>query len=192
MLLCLCLIIASATAIQFELNPYNGTAHKAAVVVSGAARFTVLTDRIIRIEYDVNKRWENRASLAFLNRNLPVPKFTSTVQSGVLLITTNALQLAYQTGTAFSATTLNITVRSAQAFYHFGDSDTGNLLGTIRSLDELGGMMIYILVVYYFPNVLNVHSYSTELHIEREHHNPPRATALRLGAHIARGLDHGQ
>lgn len=35
-------------AVNFELLPYNPVAAPAAVIVSGNARFSVLTDRIIR------------------------------------------------------------------------------------------------------------------------------------------------
>ena len=69
----------------------------------GNARFTVLTDRLIRMEY-INtsdsgsgkgkgvgaSSFEDRATLAFLNRNLPVPSFTHAISNGVLTITTSA------------------------------------------------------------------------------------------------------
>ena len=41
-----------------------------ASVVSGNARFTVLTDRMIRMEYAPDGTFEDRATLTFVNREL--------------------------------------------------------------------------------------------------------------------------
>ncbi len=46
-----------------------------AVVQAGHARFTVLTDRLIRLEYHPDDRFEDRASQAFWFRAQPVPEF---------------------------------------------------------------------------------------------------------------------
>ncbi len=125
---------------QFELLPYNPVASPAAVVVSGQARFTVLTDRLVRMEYDNQSRFVDQATLAVVNRLVtPVPAF-SVKQSGQLLtISTAFLTLSYAAGQPFCGASLNISVKGASVgIYHFGDVDNGNLLGTIKSLDQLG------------------------------------------------------
>jgi hypothetical protein len=48
----------------------------AAVVRVGAARFTVLTDRLLRLEWAADEQFEDRASYAFPTRRAPVPDFT--------------------------------------------------------------------------------------------------------------------
>lgn len=53
------------------------------VVISGNARFTVLTPQLIRMEYSNNGQFEDRATLAFLNRNVTVPQFTSSTSGGL-------------------------------------------------------------------------------------------------------------
>lgn len=58
-------------------------------------RFTVLTDRLIRMEYDSNNKFEDRATLTFLNRNLPVPKYSVENKDGWMNITTAKLKLMY-------------------------------------------------------------------------------------------------
>ncbi len=133
------LLVSFGTGTQFELLPYNPVANPSAVVVAGNARFTVLTDRIIRMEYSSSGRFVDQATLAFLNRNTPVPPFVNKTSGGVLSIATKTLTLYYQVGAAFSSSSLNITVKNANVNeYQFGDVDNGNLLGTIKSLDELG------------------------------------------------------
>ena len=94
-----------------QLLPYDNMPDPAAVVVAadGMARFTVLTDHLIRMEYARTKgQFEDRASLAVLNRRLRVPKFTHTVSGGVLKITTAAVELAYIVGKGFTPETLSV------------------------------------------------------------------------------------
>ncbi|MFB6240155.1 MAG: hypothetical protein ABEJ46_01060, partial [Gemmatimonadota bacterium] len=54
---------------------WNPVAHPEATVVSGDARFTVLTDRLLRMEWAGDGRFEDRASTAFVDRRLPVPSY---------------------------------------------------------------------------------------------------------------------
>ena len=91
------------------------------------------------MEYASDASFVDDATLAFVNRKLPVPSFSSKKVGTVLQIETAYLTLQYATGQTFSAQTLNITVHNASVpLYRYGDADYGNLLGTIRSLDELG------------------------------------------------------
>ena len=76
----------------------NPLADPKAVVVCGNARFTVLTDRLIRMEYAPDGRFEDRASLTFVNRALPVPAFTSRTEGNGCVIETKGLTLTYAGG----------------------------------------------------------------------------------------------
>jgi hypothetical protein len=119
-----------------ELLPYNPVANPAAVVVVGNARFTVLTSRVIRCEYDVRGRFESRPSLAVLNRALPVPRYTvAQLGSTLLQLNTSSLRLTYALGQPFSPRSLSIS--GANFSWHYGDVDAHNLFGTVRSLDNL-------------------------------------------------------
>lgn len=125
-----------------SLLPYNPLPAPGAVVVdsTGTARFTVLTPRLIRMEQaSAPGAFEDRATIAFLNRNLPVPSFTHGEAGGVLTITTASVVLSYTVGQPFSRTTLTVASAdptSAFTSWRFGAAFPGNLLGTIRGLDE--------------------------------------------------------
>ena len=110
----------------------NPKANPSAVVEFGNARFTVLTDRLVRMEWASDGVFEDRASLAIVNRDLPVPSFTSSVKGGELVIKTGKLTLRYKGG-RFSAD--NLSVRHGMGTWVPGLSDAGNLLGTVRTLD---------------------------------------------------------
>ncbi|RIK71171.1 MAG: hypothetical protein DCC66_03160, partial [Planctomycetota bacterium] len=59
---------------------WNPIADPGAVVVSGHARFTVLTPGLVRIEWSPDGTFEDRASQVVVNRRLPVPKFTKRME----------------------------------------------------------------------------------------------------------------
>jgi alpha-glucosidase len=127
---------------QAEL-PDNPVADPRAVVTLGKARFTVLTPQLIRMEWSADGRFEDHASLVFINRRLPVPKFevSHADMMGVLTIRTSALTLKYVSswdeGRGFDEKNLwiTLTVDGRQVIWHPGDADPENLQGTTRTLD---------------------------------------------------------
>ena len=74
----------------------NSEADPKAVVTSGNARFTVLTPQMIRMEWSADGKFEDRASLVFLNRALPVPPFNANSNGHWLIIKISALELRYK------------------------------------------------------------------------------------------------
>ena len=124
----------------------NPVANPAAVVQSGNMRFTVLTPQLIRIQYSRLKKFEDRATFAVINRNLPVPNFTTREEGGYLYINTDALELKYRLNTtpspsANSTNSLTITLNVAgrTVTWYPGKDDALNLKGTLRTLDQVTG-----------------------------------------------------
>lgn len=131
--------VASAALFAQENNP---VANPKATVVSGNARFTVLSPRVIRMEWSADAKFIDNASLTFVNRNLPVPSFTKKETNGVLEITTDLVKLKYKAGTGkFTENNLSIdfTVNGKKIAWKPGMSNKGNLLGTTRTLDGVDG-----------------------------------------------------
>jgi hypothetical protein len=115
---------------------------KRAVVIAGDARFTVLTPSLIRMEWSPEGRFEDRASLLFTNRLLPVPAFTVDTSKGWLVITTETAALRYRRGSGrFSPGNLSVEFACAgkASTWHPGLADTANLGGTTRTLDGVRG-----------------------------------------------------
>ncbi len=137
-----CAVLILLSAHPARAGTMAPVADAKAVVVAGQARFTVLTPRLIRMEWSAASEFEDRASLVFINRRQPVPPFTSVVKGGWLTIATKALTLRYRVGSgAFTASTLEVrfTLNGAPVAWHPGLEDTGNLLGTTRTLDGVNG-----------------------------------------------------
>jgi hypothetical protein len=79
-------------------NMANGTAAAKATVISGDARFEVLTPEVIRMEYSPSGSFLNDPTFDILDRNFTVPAYTSNVSGGWLTITTSQLALRFQVG----------------------------------------------------------------------------------------------
>ena len=122
---------------------YNPVADPHAVVTIGNARFTILTPQLIRMEWAADGKFEDHASFVFLNRRLPVPKFTSSIkkdgESETLQLKTEALSLTYVPAGdgKFTPDNLHVefTLNGNQVTWRPGMQDTGNLMGTTRTLD---------------------------------------------------------
>lgn len=144
------LVICSTPAVNAQTNvgsaqPDNAQplADSASVIVIDKARFTLLTSQLIRMEYSPSKQFEDRASLAFINRQIPTPKYKVTQKDKRWVITTDDLTLTYMPdGNSFNASNLRIDVKSAPKATHLWDPskiDNDNLKGTTRTLDQNKG-----------------------------------------------------
>ena len=133
------IVLFAALACHAQNNP---VADPQAAVVSGNTRFTVLTPQLIRMEWAEDGKFEDRASLVFINRRLPVPRFEQNTTGGTLNINTGKLHLAYRENAGqFTADDLEITLdlNGRRVTWRPGTQETGNLGGTIRTLDGVKG-----------------------------------------------------
>ena len=123
-------------------------APKESQVVFGKARFTVLTPRLVRMEWADDTQFEDRATMGVVNRNLPTPKFTTTESKSKVVIKTADMTLTYTGQEKFSESNLSIVFRMADpkakkgvktVIWKPGMDDSGNLLSTTRTLDKCSG-----------------------------------------------------
>ncbi|WP_420174324.1 TIM-barrel domain-containing protein [Luteococcus sp. OSA5] len=120
------------------------------VVTSGNARFTVLTERLVRLEYSPNGIFEDRATQTVVNRALPTPNFRVHRDGDRTQIITDFFHLDHAGG-PFTPQTIN--VKELTGGYHSiwrpgeeADSAFAELLGlrtqlggTARTLDAVDG-----------------------------------------------------
>ena len=140
------LLFSSFIQLSKAASGYDPVANPEAVVASGRARFTVLTPRMIRIQYSSREQFEDRATFAVVNRNLPVPAFTTREENGFLYIQTEFLTLRYKIGSTISPSlkspnNLSITMplNGHDVVWYPGKEDALNLKGTKRTLDTASG-----------------------------------------------------
>jgi hypothetical protein len=120
----------------------QGKAAPEAVVLAGKVRFSLLTSRMVRMEYDPNEIFEDRASQIFWFRQQPKPAFEVKKDKNCVEIITDHLHLCFNLkyiGEPFSSENLSIEVCELGTVWRYGMEDRGNLLGTLRTLDMIDG-----------------------------------------------------
>lgn len=111
---------------------------KSAEVRGSDYRFTVLTPRLIRMEYNKDGYFEDGATQTVINRRFDVPEFGVSHKNGALKISTSEIELTYYGG-EFTKNSLSAKFKSSGRYeWHFGD-DEFNLKGTARTLDTVDG-----------------------------------------------------
>ena len=115
----------------------NGKATDENIVISGNARFTVLTDRLIRLEYSLSGEFTDKASQFAFNRNFPETKY-SVLENKYLTIETEYLKLKYLPFSTFNAETISIELKKYGNKWNWGTT-TEQLKGTACTLDKVNG-----------------------------------------------------
>lgn len=111
-------------------------------IISGDKyRFTVLTDRLIRMEYQAEGCFTDEPTQTVICRDFPVPEFRVIDKPEGLEIITKALHLYYDKK-EFTAEGLFIYMKErytlGDSVWNYGDK-TDDLRGTARTLDDVNG-----------------------------------------------------
>lgn len=121
-----------------------------AVVQGENYRFTVLSDKVIRMEYSREGHFVDAQTQIVLNRKFPVPEFHVNDSEGKLEIITKYLVITYDKK-EFSKTGLTVQIMGNNYMrktgtWFYGDWELlreGNLLGTATTLDSECGEWYY-------------------------------------------------
>lgn len=128
----------------------NAAAQTESTVKGDNYRFSILTSRLIRMEYDPTGRFRDEPTFLAINRHFPTPAFRVEPYGEGVRITTEHLQLTYSGG-PFTADSLTVrllfkTQIGAFAPWRYGDPQPTtdphfyrNLGGTYRTLDNIDG-----------------------------------------------------
>ena len=109
-------------------------------MISGSKyRFTVLTSRLLRLEYSAEGIFEDRASQSVFYRDFPKCEFACWREGELLLLETEDLFLTYRENAPFAEDTLTVRLKQEPASaWHFGQ-DFEDLGGTTKTLDTVNG-----------------------------------------------------
>ncbi|MGA7436993.1 MAG: TIM-barrel domain-containing protein [Luteibacter sp.] len=113
-----------------------------ATIERGPVRFTVLTPRLIRLEWSADGRFRDVRTQIVVHRALDVPPFQIDEDDTTLEVDTGLIRLRYTKDSGrFTADNLSIAVRGPgeEAMWHPGDVQKHNLGGTYRTLDRYDG-----------------------------------------------------
>lgn len=130
--------IHKSTVYRYRTKP---PANSQNIIVGEHYRITMLTSRLIRLEYKENDCFVDEASQIVWNRDFPECEYRVKETEDLLLITTKHLRLSYNKQ-SFQANGLSIQVLGNVSIYnslwHYGETGR-NLGGTARTLDEVDG-----------------------------------------------------
>lgn len=131
-------LCAAALLAANELNAADNVAYQ-----DTNARFTVVTDGVVRMEWQPDGRFVDNMSQIAVERDYPACDYHVDSSDSLVTITTDKMQLRYRPGSGpFSADNLAITSGSGlpgNFEWRPGMKQTANLKGTTRTLDGLDG-----------------------------------------------------
>ena len=123
-------------------------ARKSSQITGDKYRFTILTPMLIRIEYDKDGVFEDRATKTVVNRCFDEVDFSQDIKNNILTITTSEILLKYDTTQDFNRNSLclcytckksPINAGKKSAYWYYGEEAPYCHDGTARTLDEADG-----------------------------------------------------
>ena len=132
---------ASAALLERVRMTGDPVAADAAQVRAGHARFTVLTARLLRMEWSSDGDFEDRGTYAFPQRRAEPPPFEVREEDGATVVDTGSLVLRHTPdGRPFHAGNLSVERAEPPAFrWAPGAVDRHNLGGARRTVDRVRG-----------------------------------------------------
>lgn len=126
--------------LKHELLGYDPSPNPESVVDSSDSflRITILTNKLFRIQ--TGPHFDDKPSLAVIHRNLATPDFTvNRANSGGISVKTDSAEVFYREGSKnLNSHSFQAENKQTRQTYRYGEAPSGNLFGTIRTLDTLG------------------------------------------------------
>ena len=126
---------------NFHIDLNNLKAKDAAIVSGEKYRFTVLTERLIRLEYSPNSTFNDFATQFASFRNFDVPKFVNNDDKNLVEIQTSYFKLTYEKNTPFKGSTfsptknLKVVVNGTNFVWYVGNPEAKNYYGSSISAE---------------------------------------------------------
>ncbi len=129
---------------QQFLGDYNNAKSKPKAIFQGKKyRITILSDRLIRLEYNPKGIFEDRPTQLALFRNFDVPNMNVRQDDHFLEITTSYFKLEYtkekpyDSGAVFAGNNLRISLLNTDRIWYYRHPEIRNYLGSLISLDNV-------------------------------------------------------
>ena len=130
---------------QFEVDYTKAVSDKKAIVQGKNYRISVITERVIRLEFSAAGEFVDRPTQLIKKRNIGLPDFSVRQDANILEITTKYFALSYIKGQPFVGTkvdpmkNLKITLlsreRDRSKDWYVGHPEARNMLGNMVSVD---------------------------------------------------------
>lgn len=127
---------------HFAINPSDGISKNQATFRGSMYRITILTERLIRLEYNPNGNFNDSATLLVKNRDFPMPQFNFEENEKSIVITTDYFTLQYYKEKPFKGSkltpdsNLKIKLNNTDKSWYYGHPEARNFKGSCISLDN--------------------------------------------------------
>lgn len=126
---------------QFHINLDKLKTNSKSIVQGNKYRISVLTERLIRLEYNSEGKFNDLATELVVSRNFDIPPFQIRQDNTFLEITTKYFKLEYTKETSFKGTAVNpmknlkITLNGTEQIWYYGHPEVRNYFGSNNSLE---------------------------------------------------------
>ena len=116
--------------------------NRAAVFHGQYYRITVLSERLIRFEYDINGEFNDNLTLLVKNRNFNLPNFKVTEDERFLVVTTKYFILQYSKEKPFKGpnfapdSNLKVKLINTDRIWYFGHPEARNFKASSFSIED--------------------------------------------------------
>ncbi len=127
---------------HFKIDYSHAKAKENAIFKGQKYRITILTERLIRLEYDENGNFYDGLTERVINRDFPVPDYTVKEDSKYLEIATKYFKLYYAKEKPFIGSkispdaNLKVVLQNGDKLWYFNHPEARNFRGTAVSLDD--------------------------------------------------------
>ena len=121
---------------QFYINLDKLKTNQSAVIQGQRFRISILTERLIRLEYSETGKFVDLASALVVNRNFPFPEFLVKEDSGNFYIETKYMTLKYAKESKFTEKSLSAVITFSRKEWFYTQKEVRNYGGTTVSLDN--------------------------------------------------------
>lgn len=145
------------------------------IITGDKYRFSILSPRLIRIEYNKDNKFENRATSLVVKRNFGSTNFTVEQTELSLTITTEYFTLTYVKGTPMNSKNLKVKVNGTDREWYPSHKEIRNLGSINYSLDYLENNLKLDKGLYSFDGFATLDD-STNLVLENDNFIPREPT----------------
>ena len=122
---------------HFKNGQPNQLLSSSKVIFRGSQyRISVLTERLMRLEYSVDGVFNDMETVIVKNRLFTEPSFIKQEDEGILRIETKYFTLSYVKNMPFSSRSLTVSIKDKKVAWYYGNKEVRNLKSCAQSLDN--------------------------------------------------------
>jgi len=127
---------------HFSLDLSKAKADPAAVVVGEKYRFSILTERLIRLEYSETGVFEDSPTELVWCRKFPKPEFSYIEKKGSIVIETKYFLLTYVQNAPFKGTNLSkganlkVQLKGTDKYWYYGHPEARNFMSPLMHITD--------------------------------------------------------